>query len=209
MAKKLKPVNKRAVVYHFLIVLAQTEPLVWRRVQVPETYSFWDLHVAIQDVMGWQDYHLHEFRVVHPKRKRLDLIGIPDDEFPDERPCSAGWQVRVSEYFDAEEQPALYVYDFGDNWRHILICEGFSSPEARQSYPRCTGGAGSCPPEDCGGVDGFAEFLRVIANPRHPEHEEMLQWSAGRFKADAFDPSAVVFEDPKKRWKIAFGGGAT
>ena len=46
-------------------------------------YSFWDLHVAIQDAMGWQDYHLHEFRVVHPQREQLDRIGIPDDEAPD------------------------------------------------------------------------------------------------------------------------------
>jgi hypothetical protein len=36
----------------FLVVLLQTNPLVWRRIQVPGDYSFWDLHVAIQDAMG-------------------------------------------------------------------------------------------------------------------------------------------------------------
>jgi hypothetical protein len=194
------------VAYQFLVVLAEAEPLVWRRIQVPEKYSFWDLHVAIQDAMGWQDYHLHEFRVVHPKRERLDRIGIPMAEFVDDVPSLPGWGVAVSEYFGAAEQPALYTYDFGDDWRHIVMYEGLSSMEPALTYPRCVGGAGSCPPEDCGGVNGFAEFLTAIADPKHPDHETMRQWSAGRFNAGVFNPDSVVFDDPKKRWKTAFAG---
>ena len=53
-------------VYQFKIVLDGIDPLIWRRIQVPVTYSFWDLHVAIQDAMGWQDYHLHRFEIPHP-----------------------------------------------------------------------------------------------------------------------------------------------
>lgn len=59
---------RRRQVLQFLVVLSNTNPLVWRRLHVPEGYSFWDLHVAIQDAIGWQDYHLHEFRVLHPER---------------------------------------------------------------------------------------------------------------------------------------------
>ena len=58
-------------VWQFMIVLHRVEPPVWRRIHVPESYSFWDLHVAIQDAMGWLDYHLHEFRIVNPKTGRL------------------------------------------------------------------------------------------------------------------------------------------
>lgn len=203
-SRRLKPTD---VAYQFLVALAGTEPLVWRRIQVPEKYSFWDLHVAIQDVMGWQDYHLHEFHVVHPKRERLDRIGIPMAEFVGDVPCLAGWDVKVSKYFGATEQPALYTYDFGDNWRHTVMYEGLSTMDPALTYPRCVGGAGSCPPEDCGGVHGFTNFLNAINDPDHPEHEEMHQWNAGRFTTGAFDPAAVVFDDPKKRWKIAFGGG--
>ena len=58
-AKKRRPAADW--VHQFLIVLPNTEPLVWRRIQVPESYSLWDLHVAIQDAMGWSDCHLHEF----------------------------------------------------------------------------------------------------------------------------------------------------
>jgi hypothetical protein len=49
-------------VHQFLVVLCGTDPLVWRRIQVLSGYSFWDLHVALQDAMGWEDRHLHEFR---------------------------------------------------------------------------------------------------------------------------------------------------
>ena len=70
-------------VCQFLIVLPRTDPLVWRRIQVPETYSFWDLHVAIQDAMGWNDSHLHEFVFVDSKTGRATRIGIPDDAISD------------------------------------------------------------------------------------------------------------------------------
>lgn len=76
-----------------LVVLLQTNPLVWRRIQVPDDYSFWDLHVAIQDAMGWQDYHLHECRLVDPQSGKVERLGIPDRDFPDERPCAPDWQV--------------------------------------------------------------------------------------------------------------------
>src|SRR6266540_3584234 len=115
-------------VHQFLIVLAGTNPVVWRRIQVPARYSFWDLHVAIQDAMGWEDYHLHEFTLPQPKHDRSVRIGIPDDEFPEERPCLAGWKTQISEYFDGGSWIAGYVYDFGDNWEHAVLYEGPESP---------------------------------------------------------------------------------
>jgi hypothetical protein len=61
--KSTKRRGKPDFVHQFLVTLTGTDPLVWRRIQVPQSYSFWDLHVAIQDAMGWKDYHLHEFRL--------------------------------------------------------------------------------------------------------------------------------------------------
>lgn len=98
--RKRKAGLRRRHALQFLVVLLKTDPLVWRRIQVPDEYSFWDLHVAIQDGMGWQDYHLHEFRIFHPRRGTLERLGIPDEEFPDERPCTPDWKVPISEYFN-------------------------------------------------------------------------------------------------------------
>ena len=205
MAKIPKPKRntKPEHVCQFLIVLPRTEFLVWRRIQVPESYSFWDLHVAIQDAMGWKDYHLHEFVVVDVKAGRAERIGIPDDEMPDERPCLAGWKVPIERHLHYGTDPVRYRYDFGDDWEHILEFEEVV-PHDGGVYPRCVAGAGACPPEDVGGTHGYADFLRVIRNRRHPERESMLQWAGGSFDPHAFDPTAIVFDDSRKRWKIAF-----
>jgi hypothetical protein len=193
-----------ALIHRFLITLGDTDPLVWRRIEVPESYSFWDLHVAIQDAMGWLDYHLHEFMVVHPKAKRLERFGIPDDEFIDEQPCLASWQAGVSEYLDVHVPPMLYSYDFGDDWQHTVFYEGTWSAEDDVPYPRCVAGARRCPPEDCGGTEGFRDFLAAVTDRRHPEHADMLRWVGGRCDPAAFDPASVRFDDPKERWRIAF-----
>lgn len=192
-------------VHQFLIVLGNTDPLVWRRIQVPENYSFWDLHVAIQDAMGWLDCHLHEFKVVvDSTRGKVLRFGIPGDEFPGEAPCRPDWTVRVSDYVTPASLPILYVYDFGDDWHHVVLYEGAVPTELRAAYPRCVSGARKCPPEDCGGVHGYAEFIGAIKDPKHPEHSALLQWAGGSFNPDEFDPKEVVFDDPQKRWTIAF-----
>lgn len=206
--KSTARIGRPELVHQFLVVLSGTDPLVWRRIQVPEKYSFWDLHVAIQDAMGWLDYHLHEFRLLDAAEKRVVSIGVPTDEDPEDRPVVPGWKVRLSKFFESRSwhaPPALYAYDFGDDWEHVLVHEGMESAEPSMKYPRCVAGARRCPPEDCGGVPGFAEFLQVIANADHPEHHSMLQWAGESYDPDTFDPAAIVFDDPLKRWKKAFG----
>jgi hypothetical protein len=86
-------------------------------------------------------------------------------------------------------------------WRRIQVPE---SADGDRTYPRCIAGEGRCPPEDCGGVHGYAEFLQVIVDPEHEEYESTLQWAGAGFDPAAFDPAAVKFDDPKKRWKKAF-----
>lgn len=156
--------------------------------------------------MGWLDYHLHEFRLVDASEREVVSIGIPSDEDPRHRPVKAGWKVPLARFFEKRAwhaPPALYAYDFGDDWQHVVIHEGMENAESSLPYPRCV--ARRCPPEDCGGVYGYAEFLRAIADRRHPEHKSMLECAGGAFDPDAFEPAAVVFDDPQTRWQKAFG----
>jgi len=199
--------RERAGVLQFKVRLQDIEPAVWRRIQVPANYTFWDLHVAIQDAMGWKDYHLHEFRLDETSPHELLRIGIPDDEFPHERPTLPGWGVRIAPYFTVEGARAAYVYDFGDSWEHVLEFEGAHPREARGRYPRCIAGARACPPEDVGGTPGYEEFLAAIADPEHEQHEDMLRWAGGSFDPEAFSAERVCFDDPRMRWRLAFARG--
>ena len=84
-----------------------------------------------------------------------------------------------------------YVYDFGDDWHHLIEVEGVVALEPRTTYPRCLAGKRSRPPEDVGGPPRYAEFLRVIADPSDAEHEHLIEWSGGDFDPDRCDIAEI------------------
>lgn len=192
----------------FRVVLRDIEPPVWRSIEVPASYTFWDLHVAIQDSMGWQDCHLHAFRARNPETAELDQVGIPGDvPFEGEPEVLPDWDVPVADYLFQAGDHAAYEYDFGDGWEHEVILEAVGKRQARIKYPRCLAGERACPPEDCGGPWGYAELLQAIADPNHEAYASTMTWLGGPFNPEAFDASHVRFDDPGKRWRIAFAGG--
>ncbi|MBI5232762.1 MAG: plasmid pRiA4b ORF-3 family protein [Deltaproteobacteria bacterium] len=193
------------LVYQFKVSLKNISPPIWRRIQVPGTYTFWDLHVAIQDVMGWEDYHLHLFKIVNPATAEKERIGIPDEEFDIDYKTLPGWKRRIARYFSIDNPEAEYVYDFGDNWKHEIEMEDILQRKKDVKYPVCIAGKRACPPEDCGSIWGYQDFLEIIMNPSHERHEEMLRWVGGRFDPECFDVGKVHFDDPKKRWKLSWG----
>ncbi len=198
MAKK-----KYSRVYQFKITLEGIKPPIWRRIQVPETYTFWDLHVAIQDAMGWEDYHLHEFEVVNPSTGLKENIRIPAEASGTE--VLSERKQKIADYFSMENRTASYVYDFGDGWEHKILLEEILPREKGVKFPNCINGKRACPPEDCGGVWGYADLLEIIKDPEHEEYEEMMEWLGGSFDPEHFDVNEVSFDDPDKRYKFASG----
>ncbi len=188
-------------VLQFKVTLRGVKPPVWRRIVVPESYSFWELHVAIQDAMGWTDTHLHVFEVMHPLYCELVQIGLPDDGgFEGE--TLPGWKQKISAYFPRDGARARYVYDFGDGWEHAVVLEKRLPAEKGGAYPACTAGRRRCPPEDCGGAWGYEELLEAIREPGHERHVELTEWIADDFDPEAFDPGAVIFENPRERFRM-------
>ena len=189
--------------FQFRISLDYIKPDIWRVIQVPETYSFWDLHVAIQDSMGWQDCHLHEFILNQPSTGKKIRIGIPSEEYEDDE-TMPGWKEMIADCFNMKNQNALYVYDFGDNWQHTLTLEKILPREEKQVCPRCIAGERACPPEDCGSISGYANLLEILDNPEHEEYQETIEWLGGQYDPEHFEPSEVHFDDPEERFKQAF-----
>jgi len=197
-AEKGGPVSK-GMAYQIKVTLRDTEPAIWRRILIADDATFWDLHVAIQDAMGWTDTHLHEFEVKSSDPNRMDHVGIPSDDFDAVDAIQPGWEVPLSNHFTAPGHQVLYLYDFGDNWEHTVLLEQMVPTESGGQYPSCLDGRRKCPPEDCGGAGRYEEFLKVIGDRGHPEHEAMLEWVGGSFDPDEFDPRAVVFDAPQER----------
>ena len=183
-------------------MLLGIKPPIWRRILVPDDYSFWDLHVAIQDAMGWTDCHLHMFRLKVARAGEV-AIGIPDDEGFEE--IEPGWETKVSDYLSLTNRKARYDYDFGDGGEHAIELEEIRPKKTRERLPACIGGRRACPPEDCGGPWGYTEkFLPAIRQPDHEEHASMVEWYGRPFDPERFDLDEVVFDSPEDRWKVSF-----
>ena len=168
-------------------LLLVAEP-VWRRLIVPANYTFWDFHVAIQDVMGWQDIHIHQFKLDDPRTGNSLRYGIPDDSgFHGAQEVLTDWEYLIADQFSLSQGPALYSYDFGDGWQHEIHLEDTLSDFEPSELPTCAGGDGLCPREGCGGPFAWEEYL--ADNPKHEE----------------FMPNRVIFDNPRERWLRAFG----
>jgi len=194
--------TKSLNIYQFKITLKGVKPQIWRRIQVPGNYNFEDLHLAIQDAMGWDGYHLHQFEIINPKTGEKDLISIPDDEGFDE--TISGAKVKIAKYFLSPKDKANYEYDFGDGWEHEIVLEKILPAVIDSKYPQCIAGKRACPPEDCGGVWGYEDLLKIIANPKHPEYQERMEWLGDNFNPEEFDPKLVEFDNSKQRLQADF-----
>ena len=169
------------------ISLRGTKPLIWRRILVEKTSTFEALHEVIQIAMGWTNSHLHEFTADGVR------IGQPLDEFDmdyREKLINEATVTLESVLTDGT-QTVDYTYDFGDSWEHTLVMEKWLPVDAAIQYPICTGGKLNCPPEDCGGIPGFYEMLRIVNDKGHFEQQEMLEWLSGVYDAKAFNLQEV------------------
>lgn len=174
-------VTVKTRIFRIEIVLADVVPMVRRVVEVPGEVSLAVLHEVVQEAMGWEHAHLHEFEIGDAR------YGMPDpdwdSEVADESKTKLFRLVGVGDRFG-------YVYDFGDGWEHVLTVESITVPESGVRYPRCVAGAGACPPEDVGGFPGYEQFLEALTDPAHPEHADRVEW----WGSDRFDPAHFDFD---------------
>jgi len=160
-------------------LLGVTKPPVWRRVQLRADTRLDQLHEILQAALGWENYHMHAFEFGEER------FGVRDPEldFSDERKVTLGELTDIGTRF-------RYTYDFGDDWHHEILVEDLLDPDTNTHYPILVDAKGACPPEDCGGVWGYADLKEILADPSHDEHQERLEWLE-LDDANEFDPNAV------------------
>jgi hypothetical protein len=185
-------------IYELKITLLDITRPIWRRVQVPSTIRLSRLHDVFQIVMGWTDSHIHQFE------KDEKHYAVPDPEFEDDIKIIDEGPVPLDTVLLAEGDSMIYVYDFGDNWRHEVILEKILASDAATSpKPVCLAGERRCPPEDVGGPMGYEEFLNVIFEPGHEQFGQLRVWSGGTFHAEEFDVEAVNKILERMKWPVS------
>ncbi len=190
-------------IYQFRIELKDIKVPVWRTVQVPGNYTFWDLHCAFQDAMGWKDKALHEF-VLTDSSDTIYIIALPDDEMIYEALNER--QEHISDHLTAEKQNFEYMYDFDNGWEHDVVLEKIIPADEKQTYPACIDGKMACPPEDTGGSWEYDHVIEVLSDKSHEEYEETVEWLDGRvIDPENFKLENVVFRNPEESWKNRFG----
>lgn len=190
-----KKINPAQDVYGIKVTLLGTKPPIWRRLLVPASMTLAKLHDVLQTAMGWHDCHMHEFRAGERH------FGRPDPE-----DISMGMQVenerniRLSSVLRRPGAKLIYTYDFGDNWEHAIVLEKLLPLLPDITSPICIDGSLACPPDDCGGIPGFYDFLDALADPSHEQHQEMRDWIGGDFDPQAFSVEQVNRKlAPKRR----------
>ncbi len=176
--------TRRHSVHQLKITLEGTKPPVWRQLRVPSGVNLRRLHGIFQLAMGWTDSHLYEFDALGGRFGEPD----PDFGFEEVRPAQRTRLDQIAPHAGAE---FFYIYDFGDDWRHQVVVERVVAAEEDAQYPLCLSGERACPPEDCGGVWGYRELLKILKRPNHPEHAKWLEWVGGHFDPEAFDLADV------------------
>lgn len=171
-------------IYQIRVTLKGSKPPIWRRFLVPDSISLHQLHVILQIVMGWTNSHLHQFVIDD------EYYGEPEEEDGYSEDLKNEKRYRLNQFVERKGVKFIYEYDFGDSWEHTVHIEAILPIEKGAQYPICLEGKRACPLEDIGGVTGYDDVLKIFSNPKHPEHEEMVE----EFGED-FDPEFFDIED--------------
>lgn len=166
------------------VELEGIEPLIWRRVGVRAAIGLMDVHAVIQAAMGWDDSHLWHFEADGGRY-------FPSEPEWNERYKDAETAM-LGMLIEAGVRRMSYVYDMGDVWEHAVIVERMTVPLPNITYPQFLGGERRCPPEDCGGVPGYNDFLSNIASKEVARRNSALDWYGGPYDPDDIDEQRVI-----------------
>ena len=176
--------------YQLKITLKDFKPPIWRRVVVRADMSLDRLHTILQAALGWTNSHLHQF--IAGSGFARSFYGKPDPESADMGTETLNEKhYTVADLAPAAKRKFIYEYDFGDSWEHEILTEKILPADPDFKHPVCLAGKNSCPPEDCGGIWGYAELLDALKDSKHERHEEMKDWIGGNWDASAFDLDAT------------------
>lgn len=172
-------------IYRVRVTLRQTQPPIWRRIELSGQTTLDEFHRILQLAMGWYNCHLHMFEVDG------EQYGASDPDYDDFGEVIPEEDVRLAEVLPAPGAKLLYTYDFGDDWRHQVRLEAVFPPEPGMHYPRISAGKRKCPPEDCGGAGNYDYMLVILQDPAHEQFQNVRDQLGPHFNAQEFSVDAA------------------
>lgn len=181
-------------IFEVKITINGSEPAIWRRILIPSDLRLSDFHRIIQIAFGWTNSHLHQF-IINDKfytvryPHDMEWYELPNIDYKKEK-------TRISDLIKSEGESIVYEYDFGDGWKHEILLEKILPLDTSVKYPVCLDGQRNGPPEDCGGVWGYANLLEILKHPEHEEYDSYIDWLGGKFDPNYFniDRVKVIFQ---------------
>ncbi len=174
-------------IHRMKVTLRSIRPPIWRRIEVRSDIRLDQLAYLLVVAIGWEGYHLDQFRIGETRYLTADL----DPPLFGPRPLNAA-RYRLEELLAQTGDKMIWDYDFGDGWEHDVVVEAIEAADGRATYPRCIKGRRACPPEDCGGVWGYENLVEALAAPAHPEHAELTEWLGHPYDPAHFDPAETT-----------------
>jgi hypothetical protein len=194
LAKKSKSAKHRYL--QLKVSLKDIEPTIWRTFVVSTSMTFEDLHEALQEIMGWESYHLYEFKI----GSRGNTMSITSPECMDDwgsMGCGDSSDFDLT-FLTKKGMKFTYVYDFGDSWEHTIIVQDANYDYSGALPFFVLAGERNCPPEDCGGVYGYYDIIEALKDPEGDS--EILEW-AGDYDPERF--SIETYTPPNTKTKTA------
>ncbi|HEX2705166.1 MAG TPA: plasmid pRiA4b ORF-3 family protein, partial [Candidatus Lustribacter sp.] len=157
--------------YLLRIELMESEPVVWRSVEVASDLTMDVLHEVIQAAMGWQDCHLHAFVL-----GSADDYGAPrlltEADTDEGEDGTQEVDVRLDQVLRQPDERIGYEYDFGDSWSHEITLEDIRPHDPTAPRAVCLDGARACPPEDIGGIHSHNVVVAWLSGQPGVEPDE-------------------------------------
>jgi len=173
----------RLTVHHLRVTLLDVSPPIWRELRVPSLITLQVLHAVIQIAMGWEDRHLHEWRVG-------DTTFVADEEEDWGEHATGESTITLADAGPADGS-FTYLYDLGDGWEHLVEVLSITAYDPTEVPLACLAGARAGPPEDIGGPPGYEHLLDALSDSADAEHEEVVELYGDGWAPDDLDLDRV------------------
>ena len=168
--------------FHIRVKLNNAPVNIWRELVVPSNITLEMLAYVLIDAMGWRHEHLYQYHakngVCYLNSRDLKLHNDSFLAFMSRVRYKNSEKTSLEQVLQPKGERLKFEYDFGDSWTHDLWVKG-ARDYAPNEEPiiKLLKAHGECPPEDCGGVWGYAELLELNKKKRKTaDDKERLEW---------------------------------